>query len=190
MKNRQGRLAKVVVMLFMGALTLMAFSSIALAQKAQWMKDAHKMMEDGWKQFNDGQRMVIKGVEMNNLVAVQMGFQDKMVQGNKIIEDGRNTATQGAKLFAQGEKIFMDNLTNSSVAGKGLKMMVDGFHMTRDGSDMMAKGVTMNNKVAQAAGATEKFTQGNQVMNTGQDTMASGAKLFLQGETIVLKNQK
>jgi hypothetical protein len=46
------------------------------------------------------------------------------------------------------------------------------------------------NKVAQAAGATEKFIQGNQVINTGQDTMASGAKLFLQGETIVLKNQK
>ena len=48
----------------------------------------------------------------------------------------------------------------------------------------------MNNKVAQDAGATEKFTQGNQVINTGQDTMAGGAKLFLQGETIVLKNQK
>jgi hypothetical protein len=69
-------------------------------------------------------------------------------------------------------------------------MMVDGFHMTRDGSDMMAKGVTMNNKVAQAAGATEKIVQGNQVINTGQDTMAAGVKSFLQGETIVLKNQK
>ena len=77
-------------------------------------------------------------------------------------------------MFAQGEKTFTDNLTNPSVAQKGLKMMVDGFHMTTDGSDMMAKGVTMNNKVAQAAGATEKFTQGNQVINTGQDTMAAG----------------
>jgi len=190
MKKRQGRLAKVLSLVAMGTLTLMAFSSPALAQQAQWMKDAHKMMSDGWKQFNDGQRMVIKGVEMNNLVAVQMGFQDKMVQGNKIIEDGRNTATQGVTLFAQGEKTFMDNLTNPNVAGKGLKMMVDGFHMTRDGSDMMAKGVTMNNKVAQAAGATEKIVQGNQVINTGQDTMAAGAKLFLQGETIVLKHQK
>ena len=55
---------------------------------------------------------------------------------------------------------------------------------------MMAQGVTMNNQVAQAAGATEKFTQGNQVIDTGQNTMASGAKLFLQGETIVLNNQK
>jgi len=190
MRNRQGRLAKVVVMLVMGTLTVMAFSSVALAQQAQWMKDAHKMMENGWKQFNDGQRMVIKGKEMNDRVAVQMGFQDKMAQGNKIIQDGRNTATQGATLFAQGEKTFMDNLTNPSVAQQGLKMMVDGFHMTTGGSDMMAKGVTMNNQVAQAAGATDKFAQGNQVINTGQNTMASGAKLFLQGETIVLANTK
>jgi hypothetical protein len=190
MNNRQGRLAKVLSLLVMGTLTLTAFSSLALAQKAQELKDAHKMMSDGWKQFNDGQGMVIKGKEMNDLVAVQMGFQDKMVQGNKIIQDGRNTATQGATLFAQGEKTFMENLKTTSVAQKGLKMMVDGFHMTRDGSDMIAKGVTMNNKVAQAAGATEKFAQGNQVINTGQDTMASGAKLFLQGETIVLKNKK
>ena len=188
MANRQGK--KALAVMVIGAFLIMGLSSLALAQKGQELKDAAKMMEDGWKQFNDGQRMIIKGVEMNNLVAVQMGFQDKMVQGNKIIEDGRNTATQGATLFAQGEKTFMDNLTNPNVAGKGLKMMVDGFHMTTDGSDMMAKGVTMNNKVAQDAGATEKITQGNQVINTGQNTMASGAKLFLQGETMVLNNQQ
>ena len=190
MKNRQGSLAKVMFLLVMGTLTLMAFSTVALAQQAQWMKDAHKMMSDGWTMYNQGQRMVIKGKEMNDLVAVQMGFQDKMVQGDKVIQDGRNTATQGATLFAQGEKTFMDNLTNPSVAGKGLKMMVDGFRMTTDGSNMMAKGMTMNNKVAQDAGATEKFTQGNQVINDGQNTMAQGAKLFGQGEAIVLKNVK
>ena len=48
----------------------------------------------------------------------------------------------------------------------------------------------MNNKVAEGAGATEKFAQGNQVIETGMNTMAQGAKLFLQGENIVLKNQK
>ena len=190
MKIRQSRWAKAAILLVMGALVLMVGSSSVLAQQAKWMKDAHKMMADGWKRYNDGQRMVIKGKEMNDLVAVQMGFQDKMAQGNKIIQDGRKTATQGATLFAQGEKMFMDNLTNLNVAGKGLKMMVDGFHMTKDGADMIAKGVTMNNKVAQAAGATEKFAQGNQVINTGQNTMAGGAKLFLQGETIVLANMK
>ena len=61
----------------------MAFSSPALAQKAKELKEAHKMMADGWKMYNDGQRMVVKGKEMNDLVAVQMGFQGKMVQGNK-----------------------------------------------------------------------------------------------------------
>ncbi len=187
MKKRFGKFLGTLVMV---TLAVMAFSSLAVAQEAQWMKDAHKMMSDGWKQYNDGQRMVIKGKEMNDLVAVQMGFQDKMVQGDKIIQDGRNTATQGATLFAQGEKTFMDNLSNSSVAPKGLKMMVDGFRMTTDGSNMMAKGMEMNNKVAQAAGATEKFAQGNQVIITGQETMASGAKLFGQGEAIVLKNVK
>jgi hypothetical protein len=188
MANRYWK--KALTVLVLGAFVIMGLSSLALAQQAQWMMDAHKMMEDGWKMYNDGQRMVIQGKEMNDQVAVQAGFQDKMVQGDKVIQDGRNTATQGATLFAQGEKTFTDNLTNPSVAQKGLKMMMDGFHMTTDGSDMMAKGVTMNNQVAQAAGATEKFTQGNQVINTGQDTMANGAKLFLQGETIVLKNQQ
>jgi hypothetical protein len=85
MKNRQSRLAKVLSLVVMMALPLMAFSSPALAQKAQELKDAHKMMSNGWQMYNDGQRMVIKGKEMNDLVAVHMGFQDQMVQGNKII---------------------------------------------------------------------------------------------------------
>ena len=46
----------------------------------------------------------------------------------------------------------------------------------------------MNNQVAKAAGAIEKFSQGNQVIETGMNTMAQGAKLFMQGENIVLKN--
>ena len=54
MKNQQGRLAKVLTMLVIGTLTVLAFSSLALAQKAKEMQDAHKMMSDGWKQFNDG----------------------------------------------------------------------------------------------------------------------------------------
>jgi hypothetical protein len=36
---------------------------------------------------------------MNDLVAVQMGFQNQMAQGNKVIQDGRNTQTQAATLF-------------------------------------------------------------------------------------------
>ena len=187
MKNRQGRLAKLLSLLVMVTLPLMAFSSPALAQKAQELKDAHKMMADGWKIYNDGQRMVIKGKEMNDLVAVQGGFQGKMVQGDKIIQDGRNTQTQAATLFAQGEKTFTENLKTPSVAKPGLKMMVDAFKMANDGGKTIEKGVLMNNKVAEGAGAIEKFAQGNQVIETGMSTMTRGARLFRQGETLILK---
>ena len=186
MKKQQGRLAKVLSLLVMVALPLMAFSSPALAQKAQELKDAHKMMADGWKMYNDGQRMVIKGKEMNDLVAVQMGFQDKMVQGDKIIQDGRNTQTQAATLFAQGDKTFTSNMTNPGMAKQGLKMMSDAFKMADDGGKMMGEGMRMNNKVAEGAGAIEKFSQGNQVIETGMNTMAQGAQLFMKGENIVL----
>ena len=187
MKNRQSTLVKVLSLLVMVALPLMAFSSPALAQKAQELKDAHKMMADGWKMYNDGQRMVIKGKEMNDLVAVQMGFQDKMVQGDKIIQDGRNTQTQAATLFAKGEKTFMENLKTPSVAKTGLKMMQDAFKIADDGGKMIEKGMLMNNKVAEGAGAIEKFAQGNQVINDGRTTMARGAQLFMQGEALFLK---
>ena len=110
--KRNGVFGKMVVLGIIGAFAVLALTTPVLAQQAQELKDAHKMMADGWKQFNDGQRQVIQGKEMNDLVAVQMGFQDKMVQGNKIIQDGRNTQTQAATLFAQGEKTFTDNLTN------------------------------------------------------------------------------
>ncbi len=187
--KRNGVIGKMVFLSIIGAFAALVVATPALAQKAQELKDAHKMMADGWKMYNDGQRMVIKGKEMNDLVAVQMGFQDKMAQGNKIIQDGRNTQTQAATLFAQGEKTFMDNLKNPGVAKQGLKMMSDAFKMANDGGKMIEQGVIMNNKVAEGAGAIEKFAQGNQVIETGMGTMAQGAKLFLQGETMVLKNK-
>jgi len=187
MKKRQGKLAKVFTMLVIGTLTVLAFSSLALAQKAKEMQDAHQMMQDGWKQFNDGQRMVIKGVEMNNLVAAQAGLEGKMAPGNKVIQDGRNTGTQGATLIAQGEKTYLDNKSTPSVAVQGLKMMLDGFKIAQNGKEMMKKGIAMNDQVAQAAGAKAKFADGNQVIQTGVQNMEGGAKLFLQGEAMVLK---
>jgi len=187
MKNRQGRLAKVLSLVVIGTLTVMAFSSLALAQGAKLLADAAKMMQDGWKQFNDGQRMVIKGVEMNNLVAVQGSFESQMAPGNKVIQDGRNTATQGATLIAQGEKTYLNNKGTPSVAKQGLKIMADGFKIAQDGKEMMKKGIAMNDQVAQTAGAADKFAQGNQVVQTGMQTMEGGAKLFLQGEAIFSK---
>ena len=186
MANRQWKKALTVVVI--GAFLIMGLSSLALAQKGQELKDAAKMMEDGWKQFNDGQRMIIKGVEMNNLVAVQGGFQDQMAQGNKVIQDGRATMDRGAKLYAQGEKTYLSNKKAPSVAKQGLKMMSDGFKIAKDdGMGMVKKGVDMNNQVAQQKGATDKFAQGNQVIKTGMETMECGATLFTQGEGIYLK---
>jgi hypothetical protein len=184
--KRNSVFGKMVVLGIIGAFAALALTTPALAQKSQELKDAHKMMADGWKMYNDGQRMVIKGKEMNDLVAVQMGFQDKMVQGDKIIQDGRNTQTQAATLFAQGDKTFTTNLTNPGVAKQGLKMMSDAFKMADDGGKMIGEGMRMNIKVAEGAGAIEKVAQGNQVMETGMNTMAQGAKLFMQGENLYL----
>jgi hypothetical protein len=184
--KRNGVVGKMVVLGIIGAFAVLALTTPALAQKAQELKDAHKMMSDGWKMYNDGQRMVIKGKEMNDLVAVQMGFQDKLAQGNKIIQDGRNTITQAVTLFAQGDKTFTANMTNPGVAKQGLKMMSDAFKMANDGGKMIGEGARMNNKVAEGAGAIEKFAQGNQVIETGMNTMAQGAQLFMKGENIYL----
>lgn len=144
-------------------------------------------MSDGWKIFNDGQRMIIKGVEMNNLVAVQKGFQDLMAPGNKVIQDGRNTIDQGARLYGQGEKTYLNNQGTPSVAMQGLDMMRDRFNMAYDdGVKMVKQGVAMNDQVAQQKGAVSEFSQGNQVIQTGMQTMESGAKLFMQGEKLYL----
>jgi hypothetical protein len=185
--KRIGVFGKMVVFGIIAALAVLALAAPVLAQVSQEMKDAHKMMSDGWKMYNDGQRQVIKGKEMNDLVAVQGGFQAKMVQGDKIIQDARNTQTQAATLFAKGEKTFVDNQGNPGVAKQGMKMMSDAFHMSDSASKMVEEGMRMNNKVAEDAGAIEKFSQGNQVINDGRTTMAQGAQLFMQGEAIVLK---
>jgi hypothetical protein len=179
---------KALTVMIAGAFVIMGLSSLALAQKGQELKDAAQMMQDGWKQFNDGQRMVIQGKEMNDLVAVQGGFQDKMVQGNKVIQDGRVTMDRGAKLYARGEKAYLKHKKNHKMAKQGLKMMSDGFKMANgDGVKMVKQGVDMNNQVAQAAGAMDKFSQGNQVIQTGFQNMEGGAKLFMQGEEIYLQ---
>lgn len=80
MKKRFG---KAVTMLVLGALAALALAAPAMAQKAAEMKAAHKMMSDGWKMYNDGQRMVIKGVEMNNLVAVQGASRTRWFRGTR-----------------------------------------------------------------------------------------------------------
>jgi hypothetical protein len=66
-------------------------------------------------------------------------------------------------------------------------MMSDGFNMAEGGAKMIGEGMRMNNKVAEGAGAIEKFSQGNQVIETGMNIMAQGAQLFRQGENLFLQ---
>ena len=44
----------------------------------------------------------------------------------------------------------------------------------------------MNNLVAHQEGATDKFSQNNQVIENGMQRMEDGAKLFMQGENFYL----
>ena len=171
-----------------GACVALALITPALAQKGQELKDAAKMMQDGWKMFNDGQRMIIKGKEMNGLVAVKQGAAGLMAPGNKVIQDGRTTMDRGAKLYAQGDAMYLKNKSTPSVAKKGLKMMSDGFKIAKDdGGSLVKQGVSMNNQAAQEKGFADQFAQGNQVIQTGYQTMEGGAKLFMQGESLYLQ---
>jgi hypothetical protein len=186
MKNRQLK-SRWWVFLIMAVLTVCLVSSAALAQqKTKAQEEGAKMMEDGWTQFNDGQRMVIKGVEMNNLVAVQAGFQAQMAPGNDVITKGRESGFKGSQLFAQGLKFYNENKADLEVAKKGLHMMQEGFRIAKDGEAMIEKGVAMNNQAAQTAGAADKFAEGNKVINDGLQTMKGGVRLFVRGETKAL----
>jgi hypothetical protein len=78
-------------------------------------------------------------------------------------------------------------MKNPGVAKQGLKMMGDAFKMADSGGKMIGEGMRMNIKVAEGAGAIDKVAQGNQVIETGMNTMAQGAQLFMQGENLFLK---
>ena len=47
--KRNSVFGKMVVLGIIGAFAALALTTPALAQKAQELKDAHKMMADGWK---------------------------------------------------------------------------------------------------------------------------------------------
>jgi hypothetical protein len=180
---------KMLTVMVLSTFLLLGLCSLGLAQTAQVLKDSHKMMQDAWKMFDSGQRMVIQGVEMNKQVAAQAGFASQMAQGDKIIQDGRNTIFQGAQLFAQGEQTIMNNPNTTSVVKQGIDMLRQGFKMALGGKDMISQGVAMDKQVAQSKGAAGQFAQGDQIINTGMGTMADAAKLFMQGEALYLGNK-
>ena len=82
MTKRYGK--KMLTVMVLGAFLILGLSSLGQAQEMQVMKDSAKMMSDAWKMFNDGQRSVIQGLEMNNQVAAQKGFDNEMGPGNKV----------------------------------------------------------------------------------------------------------
>ena len=152
------------------------------------IKGAITKMQDGLRQFNHGQSMVITGVMLNKQVAVQQGLQDKMAPGNKLIQDGLNNMDRGSKLYTRGEKAWVDHEKKGPEARVGIDLMREGFKIAYgDGMRLVKQGLEMNNLVAHQEGATDKFSQNNQVIQTGMQSMEDGAKLFMQGENFYLK---
>jgi hypothetical protein len=66
------------------------------------------------------------------------------------------------------------------------KMMSDAWKMFDDGQRMVIKGQEMNNQVAAQLGVLELMDPGNKTIKTGRDTVLECAKLFAQGEKIVM----
>lgn len=186
MAKRFGKKALTVMVL--GAFLILGLSSLGLAQEMQVLKDSSKMMSDAWKMFDDGQRMVIKGLEMNNQIAAQAGVQDLMNPGNKTMGSGRDSVLEGAKLFAQGQKVVMD-ASDPGVMKEGVDMLRDGFKIAIGGKETMEKGMAMNNQVAQSKGIMDKFADGNKIMKDGMATMGQGIKLFMQGNALYQGNK-
>jgi hypothetical protein len=179
---------KALTVMVLGAFLILGLSSLTLAQVSQEIKDANKMMSDAWKQFDDGQRIVIEGLEKNNLAATQAGVKDLMTPGNKTVGRGRDTVLEGARLFKKGKQTVQE-ATTQKVAKKGMDMMKKGFHIMMDGKQMMEQGQAMNDQVAQSKGITDKFNEGNQLVKTGMGTMGDAIKNYMQGESMYLRTK-
>ena len=186
MKQRYGK--KMLTVMVVGACLILGLCSLGLAQEMQVMKDASKKMSDAWKMFDDGQRMVIQGLEMNNQVAAKVGCADRMKPGNQTIGKGHDTVLEGAKLFSQGQKVVMD-ASDAKVTKEGMDMVRKGFKTIMDGKAMMEKGMSMNDRVAKSKGMMKKFADGNKIMKEGMSTMGDAIRLYMEGERMYLGNK-
>ena len=184
MAKRYGK--KALTVMVIGAFLVMGLTSLVQAQVSKEVKDAAKMMSDAWKQFEDGQHTVIDGLEMNKQVATKGGFGDLLDPGNKTIGLGRDSVMTGAKSFAQGQKVVMENPNSPKVMKEGVDMMRNGFTAAKGGTETMEKGIAMNNQVAQSKGALDKFAEGNKLVKEGMDTMGEGVREFMQAEKMYL----
>lgn len=183
MTQRYGK--KLLAVMVIGAFVMLGLCSLGLAQEMQVMKDASKMMFDGWKMFDEGQLTVIKGMEMNNQIAAKAGCPDILNPGNKTMASGRDSVLEGSKMFAQGQKVVME-ASDPKVLKEGVDMLRNGFKMAMGGKETMEKGMAMNDKVAKSKGLTAKFADGNKMMKDGMATMGEGIRLFMQGERMYL----
>ena len=66
------------------------------------------------------------------------------------------------------------------------KMMSDAWKMFDDGQRMVIQGLEMNNQVAAKVGCADLMKPGNQTIGKGRDTVLEGAKLFSQGQKVVM----
>jgi hypothetical protein len=66
------------------------------------------------------------------------------------------------------------------------KMMSDAWKMFDDGQLMVIQGLEMNNQVAAKLGYEDLMKPGNQTIGKGRDTVLEGAKLFSQGQKVVM----
>jgi hypothetical protein len=178
---------KVLAVMVIGAFLIMGMSSLVMAQVSPEIKDAAKKMSDAWKKFEDGQHTVIDGLAMNKQVATQLGFADLLEPGNKTIGSGRDSIMTGAKSFAQGQKVVMENPDSPKVVKEGVDMMENGFKTAIGGKKTMEKGIAMNNQVAQSKGAMDKFAEGNKLVKEGMDTMTEAVTEFMPAEREYLK---
>src|SRR3974390_374437 len=120
MTQRYGK--KLLAVMVIGAFVMLGLCSLGLAQEMQIMKDAARMMSDAWKMFDEGERMVLKGLEMNNQIAAQAGVRDLMTPGNKTMGMGRDTVVEAAKTFAKGQKVVME-CSDPKAIKKGVDML-------------------------------------------------------------------
>ncbi len=178
---------KVLAVMVIGAFLIMGMSSLVMAQVSPEVKHPAKKMSDAWKKFEEGQSTVIKGLAMNKQEATQLGFADLLEPGNKTIGLGRDSVMTGAKSFAQGQKVVMENPDSPKVMKEGVDMMRNGFKTAIGGKETMEKGIAMNNQVAQSKGAMDKFAEGNKIVKEGMDTMAEAVREFMPAEREYLK---
>jgi len=176
-----------LVMFLVGVFAVTAFTTPLAAKDENLMFNGLNMMMTGVSAMEDGIKAMNKGIAMNDQAAGDQA--SLLAAGDKIIKDGQQTLVRGAALFDEGEAMYLKNKKDVKVANAAGKMVIDGLKIAKDGVVMIAKGMDMNNKVAQDKGFAGMLEPGNKVLIDGLKMFGTGEKEFAQGEAIYLKNK-